>query len=350
VATIGISLLTLVPGQLGGTETYVRELLRALGRAGSHDYLVFTPPAAPAAGEGLRTELVPEYMGARTIPERFLAMAVAGFRPAPIRRRLARAATVHYPLTIALPEARTPFATTLHDVLHLDRPELFPRAEALLRRIAYERSARRAARVIVPTEFVRERAVERVGLDPGRVRVVAHGIDHTRFRPADVEREGFLLYPARPWPHKNHARLFEALALLRRDRPELRLVLTGGGWERRAVPTGVDVKGLVSPGELVDLYRRAGALVFPSEYEGFGAPPLEAMACGCPVAASTAGAVREVCGDAAEYFDARDPGAIAAGAARALEGRLVERGLERAGEFTWDAAARGHDEIYAELL
>ncbi len=174
----------------------------------------------------------------------------------------------------------------------------------MFRALAYHRSARSARIVIVPSEFVRERAVHFLGLDPARVRVIHHGIDHERLTPGDEPREPFLLYPARPWPHKNHARLYEAFSLLRRERPGLRLVLTGGGHEG-AVPAGVEVLGNVPDAELVSLYRRASALVFPSLYEGFGLPPLEAMACGCPVACSNAASLPEVCGDAARYFVAR---------------------------------------------
>ena len=128
--------------------------------------------------------------------------------------------------------------------------------------------------------------------------------------PGDELREPFLLYPARNWPHKNHERLFHAFALLRRVRPDLRLVLTGGG-HSASPPKGVEVHGHVTPEELVSLYRRASALVFPSLYEGFGQPPLEAMACGCPVASSNAGSLPEICGDAARLFDPEDVSAIA---------------------------------------
>src|SRR5215213_175679 len=153
---VGISLLTLVQGELGGTETYARELMRALAERGELEYRVFVPPAADDAG-GLPIERVPEYRRARTIPQRLLAMGLAAARPGPIRHRLEAAAALHYPLTIALPEGRRPFAVTLHDVLHHDRPELFPRLEGLFRRFAYDRSARRAALVIVPSGFTAER-------------------------------------------------------------------------------------------------------------------------------------------------------------------------------------------------
>src|SRR5205085_3826300 len=119
---------------------------------------------------------------------------------------------------------------------------------------------------------------ERHRLDPGRVRAIHLGVDHSLFKPSDKVSQGeFLLYPARPWPHKNHARLFEAFAQLRRGRPELRLVLTGEG-DFGTPPDGVEVRGRVSRDELVGLYRRATALVFPSLYEGFGMPIVEAMA------------------------------------------------------------------------
>jgi glycosyltransferase involved in cell wall biosynthesis len=205
--------------------------------------------------------------------------------------------------------------------------------------------------VIVSSAFVRDRAVEKLGLDPGRIRVVAFGIDHMRFTPGREPREPFIFYPARAWPHKNHARLFEAFALLRRDRPELKLVLTGGG-HSGTVPEGVEVRGHVSADEVVELYRRASALVFPSLYEGFGQPPLEAMACGCPVASSNAGSLPEICGDAARLFDPTSPAEIAAAVNEVLDDPEPwrERGLVRAAEFTWERSVRGHEDVYRELL
>jgi glycosyltransferase involved in cell wall biosynthesis len=150
--------------------------------------------------------------------------------------------------------------------------------------------------------------------------------------------------------HKNHTRLFEAWSRLRRERPDLRLVLTGGGDFGRA-PEAVDVRGLVPREELVSLLRRASALVFPSLYEGFGQPPLEAMACGCPVACSDAGSLPEVCGDAARYFHPDDPRQIADAVLDVLAApdEWTRRGLERAQAYTWERAARAHEDVYREL-
>ena len=347
---VGISLLTLVPGELGGSETYVRELLRGLARVGTREYEVLLPPAAPTASEGLPSTIAGEYRLARTIPQRLAAMTLAAARPGPLRAHLRDAKVVHYPLTIRLPPMQ-PSVVTLHDVQHLDLPSMFPRSERLFRAVAWNRSVRHAGRVIAMSAFVRDRAVARLGVDAKRIRGVPLGIDHDELRPGDGEREPFLLYPARSWPHKNHGRLLEAFALLRRERPELRLVLTGGG-SFGALPDGVESRGLVARAELVELMQRASALVFPSLYEGFGLPPLEAMACGCPVACSNAAALPEVVGDAARLFDPHDPRAIADAVLDVLAatGEWSRRGIERANSFSWDETARGTDRVYAELL
>jgi glycosyltransferase involved in cell wall biosynthesis len=347
---IGISLLTLVPGQLGGSETYVRELLRALARVGGLDYRVLLPPAAPDAAEGLPSEIATEYRRAQTIPQRLVAMGAAAARPGPLRAHLRDAQVVHYPLTLRLPPA-APSVVTLHDVQHLDLPAMFPRAERAFRAVAWHRSIRGADRVIVISDFVRERAVERLGLDASRVRVVPLGLDHAQLTAGEPERQPFVLYPARRWPHKNHERLFEAFALVRRERPDLRLVLTGGG-TFGVLPDGVEARGHLAWPEVVSLMQRASALVFPSLYEGFGLPPLEAMACGCPVASSNAAALPETTGDAARLFDPYDPRAIAEALLHVLAEPepWVARGLSRAAGFSWEATARGTDAVYRELL
>ena len=346
---VALSLLTLVPGISGGSETYARELARALARVGAHEYEVLVPTLAPDAGDGLPTTVATGYRASASVPGRLRAMAGAAVRPGRLRRRLEEADVVHYPLTVPVPPADRPSVLTLLDVQHLDLPHLFPRGERLFRRLAYNRAARRADHVVVISEWVRGRVVERLGLDPGRVHAIHLAVDHARFTPDPaVAREPFLYYPARPWPHKNHARLFEAFARVRRVRPDLRLVLTGAGQDAAGLPTAVEAHGDVPLEERIALYRRAAALVFPSLYEGFGLPPIEAMACGCPVAASSAGSLPEVLGDAAVPFAPDDPASIAAGILESLErsDELSAAGLERARLFTWDATARAHDRVY----
>jgi glycosyltransferase involved in cell wall biosynthesis len=348
---IGIALLTLVPGELGGSESATRGLLRALASEGTLPYRVYLPPAAPDAHEGLPYEVVTAYRNAHTRLERLAALAAAAVRPEPLRLRLRSAGVVHYPFTIRVPTVDAPSVVTVHDLQHLDLPQLFSRAERAFRAVSYHRSARAAALVVVPSAFVRDGVIRHLGVPAERVRAIPHGLDHDVFSPGPDGREPFLLYPARAWPHKNHVRLYEAFALLRRERPELRLVLTGGG-HGDAAPDGVEVRGHVSLDELVSLYRRAAALVFPSRYEGFGQPVLEAMACGCPVACSDVPALAEVAGDAAQTFPPDDAAAIAAAVTDVLRepDRYRERGLARAAGFTWERAAAAYEDVYRELL
>jgi glycosyltransferase involved in cell wall biosynthesis len=351
---VGISLLTLVPRISGGSETYARELVRALARIGRLEYHVFAPTLAPDAVDGLPGTIVSTYAAARSTPGRLAAMAAATAFPARIRRELVPETleALHFPLTIAIPRGtETPTAISVLDLQHELFPRFFSRAELAYRRVAYRAAIRGSSVVIAISKHVKETIVERFDVDPERVSVIHLGIDLARLHPSDAEREPFLLYPANGWPHKNHARLLKGFALLKRDRPDLRLVLTGSGLDNLPAAAGVEVRGHVPLDELVRLYQSAAALVFPSLYEGFGLPPLEAMACGCPVAAARAGALPETCGDAARYFDPTRPEEIAGAvlAVLAEAGDFARRGVARARTFTWDECARRHDDVYEQL-
>jgi glycosyltransferase involved in cell wall biosynthesis len=350
---VGISLLTLAPGDLGGSETYARQLVRALSSVGTLEYAVFVPARAKDAAGRLPAIEVKEPPVVRRGPLRIGAMALKTFRSKKVQTKLDAVDVVHYALTVPLPRTTTPTVVTLHDVQHRDLPDFFGPARRSFRRIAYDRATQSAGAVIVTSEFVRDRALDQLALDPTRVHVVPHAINHTLFKEGDEEREAFLLYPARAWPHKNHAHLFEAFAILRRHDPKLRLILTGGGLERLGqLPDGVERWGIIPAAELASLYRRAACLVFPSLYEGFGLPPLEAMACGCPVAASNVAAIPEVCGDAAVLFDPNDPESIANAVLEAdsRSEELRAKGLARVAAFTWESSARAHDEVYKAAI
>ena len=199
---------------VGGSERYARELAKALARVGELDYLAFVPTVAP------------------DVAGRIAAMTLAAARPRTIRRRLGvdRLDAIHFPLSVMLPRVERPAAaTTVHDLQHELYPQFFPRAELVYRRVVYGWTLRRSRIVIAISEHARETLLERHGLAPERVRTIHLGLDHERFRPDGRARQPFLLYPANRWPHKNHGRLTEAFALVRLERPELRLVLTGSG-------------------------------------------------------------------------------------------------------------------------
>ena len=349
---VGISLLTLAPGDLGGSETYARALARALAAEGAHEYVAFVPAHVSEAASGLPEVPVRDIPFARRGPQRIPAMRLSAAVSRALHRALGEIDVIHYPLTVPVPRTRGPRVVTLQDLQHRDLPDYFSASRRRFRRHAYDGASQRADAVIVTSAFVRSRAIDLLELDEARVHVIPLGVDHALFRPGAEAREPFLLYPARGWPHKNHRRLLEAFVLLRTELPDLRLVLTGGALDELGIlPEGVDRLGIVAPEDLASLYRTAACLVFPSVYEGFGLPPLEAMASGCPVAASTAGAIPEVCGDAAVYFDAHDPEAMANGVreALALADELRELGIARAAAFTWGEAARRHDDVYRLL-
>lgn len=350
-----MSLLDLAPGQVGGTENYARSLCQALARVGRHEYRVFTSSRARDAGSLLPSIVVDSYPTGRGAHER-LAAFVAARTSRRLRRemRLDELDALHFPLTAMVPRvSRPPSIVTVHDVQHLVMPQFFSRAKLLYRRLAYESSARRADAVIAISAHVRETLLERLELPVDSVTVVYSGVDHERFTPptGTTSRQPFLLYPAFAWPHKNHARLVEAFTLLRQRHPELRLVLTGGDYSAYAHLDGVDIRGFVSADELVRLYRTASAMVFPSLYEGFGQPMIEAMACGCPVAAANVAAIPEVCGGAARLFDPTQPEAIAEAVEDVMRvsEQWAARGLARAETFSWERTARATDDVYAEL-
>jgi len=346
---IGISLLTLDPWTVGGTQTYAHGLVRALADHGELDYRVYVSDIAAAAGGDLPTVVVPEFPASRSRLGRLAGLTRVSLADGKLRRALDRegAAAFHFPLTVMLPRVGSPATTTIHDLQHEAFPQFFSRPQLAYRRRVYGRSVRASRLVIAVSEHVRDDLVARLGYPRERVRVIYHGIDRERFSPDSRERRHFLLYPANWWPHKNHERLLEAFALARVERPELRLVLTGSD-HPDGLPEGVRSLGRVSEERLVDLYREAAALVFPSLYEGFGLPPLEAMACGCPVAVSRVAALPEVCGDAAVYFDPTSVEDVARGIFDVLD-HPAPGGPERAALFTWEEFARRHDAVYREL-
>ena len=369
---VGISLLTLVPGAVGGSESYVRGLLGEFARGAGPERVTVLANAqverayAGSATETLAVHRVRSYRTGTSTPARMAAMAFARALPRVAARDVPAALdVVHYPVTVPIPRSDRPTVVTIHDLQHHVLPDLFSRAERAYRRWAYDDAARGATRVVAISEHTRGEVVERLGVEPERVDAIHLGVDLERFAPegaAAVRRdlpERFVFYPANAWPHKNHERLLEALA--RAEDRELGLVLSGQPYRRgeelarraRELGLGDRVRhlGFVEAAELPGLYRRALGLVFPSLHEGFGMPPLEAMASGCPVAAARAASVPEVCGDAALLFDPRDVDAIAAAIDRLagderLRRDLRERGLSRAREFTWEAAARRHEEAY----
>jgi glycosyltransferase involved in cell wall biosynthesis len=368
-------LLSVYPASNAGTTTYVRGLLAGLRGDEALEIVALTNTALGEACRDFANGRVAIQGSARyaVIERRFgrvPALCLTSTLSMISAAEIQDVDVIHYPQTVRSPRVGRPAVVTLHDVQHLDLPQLFSPAVKAWRRLMYDDSARRADAVITVSEHARARIVDRLDIDPARVHVSHHGVDTNLFSPEmaanDAEirhrvgvREPYLYYPASLAPHKNHRALFQALSLLKGRR----LVLTGPHANRldellaEARACGVDDRvqhlGMIATEDLPALYRGASCLVFPSLYEGFGVPIVEAMASACPVACSDQGAPVEVAGGAARVFDPRQPEAIA----RAIEtledpavrNRCVRDGLARAEQFTWARVAQRHRRVYESI-
>lgn len=240
--------------------------------------------------------------------------------------------------------ARLPVVVTVHDLALIRRPEAFPVWHRHTGRLALRLAARAADAIVAVSAFTRDELVSLLDVPVERIRVCPNGLEPV-FRPDGPAAEGdYVLAVGTLEPRKNLACAVGAAAL---SGVELRVV-GASGWG------GVDVPGWlgrVDDLELAALYRGARCLVFPSLYEGFGLPILEAMACGTPVVTNGHGATAEVAGGAAVLVDARSPEAIAAGIAEAEARRteLIQLGLERARGFTWERTAGIVEGLWHEL-
>ena len=361
----------------GGTGRYSINLTRALLATGRPDmeFVVFSGPrTSRAVMEEFRGACGECHLGAKSSLLRSLTQV-----PAALRRE--RIDVFHGIDHVGIPFAgRTgKYVVTIHDVIPLILPRTFtPRHRAVVR-LALSRVRRRADRVIVPSHAVKRDVVQRLGLPEDLVTVTHHGCE-PRFHPeadpasrrAAAARYGlpprYVLAVGTLEPRKNLTTLLKAFARLRRAGevdPALRLVLAGArGWLdepifRTVRSFGLDevvrFPGFIDDDDLPDLYRGAEAFVFPSLYEGFGLPLLEAMACGAPVVASNTSSMPEVAGGAAMLVDPLDVGGMAAAVARilrdeGLRARLRGAGLARARRFSWETAARQVLDAYASLM
>ena len=265
-----------------------------------------------------------------------------GWYPAVLPRRARGDDVLHCPGHRGPVRSPVPVVLTVHDLAVLRHPETFNSWTRTYSRLVLPLVARAAARVIAVSEFTKREAVQLLGLDAGRVDVVPHGVA-APFAPDVAAEDGdYVLAVGTVEPRKNLPRLVTAAE---RAGAELR-VAGAPGWGGVAVRS----LGFVQDEELARLYRGAQCLVYPSLYEGFGLPVLEAMACGTPVVTSNSGALAELAAGAAILVDPLDVDAIAAGIGEARRRReeLSAAGIERARAFTWEEAARRTLDVYHE--
>ena len=276
-----------------------------------------------------------------------------------------------------LPRLRhVPSVFTLHDIAYLRYPQYHLLQNRLFLSLMMPRFLAQAQRIIAISESTRREALAAYRLDPAKIEVVPEGVE-PRFAPvrdagllADVRARyelpaRFILFVGTIEPRKNLRTLLEAYAALRPNAPEVGLVIAGGkGWlyadffnqlQALGLESQVRLTGFVPDDDLPALLSAAEAFVYPSVYEGFGLPPLEAMACGTPVLCSDASSLPEVVGQAGLLLPPTDAAAWAAALQRILSDAplradLRERGLARARQFTWEAAAKHTLAVYKQAV
>lgn len=315
-----------------GEETYVLNLLRQLP---------FVAPDLSFAAVTRHVELVPEGVEAIALPARFQETRMAVSLPRLLRRLHPEVSHFQHALPLGL---RGPSVVTIHDLHFEHDPSVMGLVDRLTFKAVVPRAVRKADHVLAVSERTKRDVVELYGVPPEKVTVTPHGVDPA-FTPGDGTNDGYLLFVGAVQARKD-----PLAALAAADAAGVPLVVVGPEKEpelaRELRARGADVRGWVEKAELAELYRRAGALILPSRYEGFGVPVLEAMASGTPVVLSDDEALREVAGDAGVYGEPAD----AVRRALADRSRYAQAGLERASRFSWESSARRTADVYRQVL
>ncbi len=362
---IGVNALYLIPGGVGGTEIYLRSLLPALAeidRANSYFVFLNRETGADIVPRAENWRIVSVDVEARNRPARILCEQTE----LPFEARRLRLDVMFNPGFTAPLACACPNVTVFHDLQHKRQPENFRWFDLPFWRMLLYGAAHRSKRLIADSEATRDDLVRFYHLDPGRITVAPLGVDpaffeiarHTSLRP-------FLLAVSTLHPHKNLDRLLRAFAAFHKLRPEFRLVVAGlRGFHTEALEalrTALDLNetvrftGWIPRQELYDLFAEADAFIYPTTFEGFGLPVLEALAAGIPTACSNIQPVSGIAGEAALQFDPFDEAAILAAIQRIVSDELLREklallGPARAAKFSWERTARlTLDAIYAAV-
>jgi glycosyltransferase involved in cell wall biosynthesis len=355
-----------------GIGTYIRNLVQALSTLDpATEYVLFARP-------GDLQELAATGANVRGVAETARPYSLGEQLRLPLAVRRARVDLFHAPHYVLPPLVPGRAVVTIHDCIHLRFPQYLPsRAAWLYAHMMIRVAARRATRILTVSEASKRDILHYTGVRDEKVVVVHNGID-ARFTTAPDEEaldrvrlrfdlsHPFVLYVGNVKPHKNLERLIDAFALARVGAPDdLKLVVIGDeiskypglrqSVHRHRLDKHVRFFGFQPAATLVAFYRLARAFVFPSLYEGFGLPPLEAMANQTPVVTSNVSSLPEVVGDAALLVDPYDSQSIAEGIRRAvtdepLRRELIARGQRRVQAFSWQEAATRTLQVYRDAV
>ncbi|MDQ6664671.1 MAG: glycosyltransferase family 4 protein [Acidobacteriota bacterium] len=354
--TVGVNALYMIPGGVGGTEIYLRSLLTALaGIDRENRYLVFTNAETGA-------DLIPRQDNFRQVRQRVRARV----RPARIlwEQTFLPIAAARHGIDVLFNPGFTspvvcpcPTVTVFHDLQHKRHPEHFRWFELPFWRMLLFAAVRRSTKLIAVSEATKSDLMRYYNVPSGHVRVIGHSADPKMFGLAKLDRAQppYLLAVSTLHPHKNLDRLLRAFAEFRLLRPDFRLVVAGlRGFDTRHLESlrtslGLDdavrFTGWIPREELYSLFAHARAFIYPSTFEGFGMPVIEALAAGLPTACSNIEPLATLAGDAALLFDPNSVPPIRDGITRiasddSLRRRLAAAGPLRAAAYTWENAAR----------
>jgi alpha-1,3-rhamnosyl/mannosyltransferase len=381
---IGVEATNLRSQQLGGVWRYTKNLTDALAcHASPHRYSLlflnaFKPgaraPVPPSPSSSMR--LVEVTSVSNFLFSHLAPIVPAGRSPRTVESFLGAVDVFHSVNAVVLPQRRGRRVVTIHDLTCLLFPAFHPWSRRVLFRLGVRRAARLADAIIVPSDGTRRDLVACLSVPDAKIHVVPEAPD-PQFTPIDagssasvLSRHGladrhYFLCVGNVEPRKNVRRLIEAYDRMRAGaRRGAPLVIAGGaGWKNRAIhaaaatsPFAADIRllGYVADADLPALMGGALAFVYPSLYEGFGLPVLEAMACGAPVITSNRSSLPEVAGDAALLVDPEDTAALAGAMARiagdaSLREDLRDRGLKQAQRFSWEETARLTTRVYEKI-
>ena len=376
---IGIVALNFKPGQIGGVETYFRTLLEQLQQNDArNEYIVFLP-------EGLRGCIQITNAKFRVIEMKISRNAVGkliynygfteklGYYSKQARQIDGLCCDLlHFPIQFMSPlDVKTPSIVSCMDIQHEYFPQFFTTQQLFVRRMIYKPSLVRAKHVITISDFVKNAVWEKYRVAKKQMTTVHLCFSENLFNGYESAQTHFtklpsayFYYPAATWPHKNHKRLLHAFSEVLKKYSDVSLVLSGISVQKKSfleqmvveldLVGKVQVLGYIKYSEILRIYKNAVALVFPSLYEGFGLPVIEAMHAGCPVLCSGTTALPEIAGKAAMYFDPLDVDDIAGKLLHILDSpikrkKLITEGKKNAARFSGSKLARETIAVYEKF-